>query len=83
MEVTDPEYWRRLCPELHCCDAEFQQRILANSPKPCKRSALKAARGLLIEEGFAVVPRKSICWSVAVERLAAAVLKMGEVWCRF
>ena len=75
--LCDAAYWRRICPELHCCDVDYQQSIQQQSP--CKRKQISKARQGLSTDGFASIKTASLSWSASISKLAAAVLRLHKL----
>lgn len=74
-EIRNPDYWRKLCPELTIGDTKRFRKL--RRLKADKETAA-SLRELFIREGYIHLPPEHVSWQVDLEAMAACVSRVHE-----
>ena len=73
-QMMDPEYWRKLCPELHVVDRDWQLTVV---PMRAAEEVTSDARASIRRIGFTKIPAACLPWrSLNHRALAVAATKL-------
>ena len=72
--MLDPEYWQKLCPELHVADRDWQLNV---TPMIAAEGVISDARAAIRRDGFTKIPAACLPWSSVNHRaLAVAATRL-------
>ena len=86
--AQDPDYWRALCPQLHVCDAAWQEAVTAAAKTADAKAKADSARRLdrqrcrMCCEGFFTLPPSALLWrqlGISPQTLADAAAMLAAV----
>jgi hypothetical protein len=85
-DLQDANYWRKLCPQLHCCESLPQSgkvaqlcRVLTTKNIYPEQTLVDGLRSQAINSGYFCVPSREISWSVDLPKIAEAVVTLIQV----
>lgn len=74
--MLKPGYWRKICPQLHVMDADYQTGV---RPMRHSEDVVAEARSRILEDGYTKIPARCLRWrSVDVRALALGVTQLMQ-----
>ena len=78
MMLSDPAYWRAICPQLHVCDPTFVERSTTTTVQPSDET-IRGCRRRMNRDGYFDLPPAQVKMDIDLNALVLGITQLTEL----